>query len=65
LTLGAVAKHFGCRPWQVRRLFESGILSEPQRLGAYRVFYPEQLPAIELALRQRGYLPAQEAAHVQ
>jgi DNA-binding transcriptional MerR regulator len=57
LTLGAVARHFGCRPWQVRRLFESGKLPEPRRVGAYRVFTPDELPRIEAALRQAGYLP--------
>jgi hypothetical protein len=61
LTIGQVAKRFGCRPWQVRRLFESGKLPEPPRVGCYRVFFVEQLPEIEAALRAAGYWPKEEA----
>jgi hypothetical protein len=57
LTIGAVARHFGVSAWKIRRLFESGILAEPARVGAYRVIPPEQLPEIEAALRACGYLP--------
>jgi hypothetical protein len=30
---------------------------EPARVGAYRVFSPDELPTIEAALRAAGYLP--------
>jgi hypothetical protein len=56
LTIGQIARHFGCLPWQVRRVFERGLLPEPQRIGAYRVVEAADLPKIEQALRQAGYL---------
>jgi DNA-binding transcriptional MerR regulator len=55
-TLGAVAKHFGVAVWQVRRLFERGLLPEPGRAGAYRLVAPADLPRVEEALRAAGYL---------
>jgi hypothetical protein len=65
LTIGQVARRFGVAAWKVRRLYESGRLQEPSRVGAYRVVGADELPAIEAALREAGYLPAadQEAAH--
>lgn len=60
LTVGAVARHFGCVAWQVRRVIERGLLSEPARVGAYRVFAREDLPRVEEALRTGGYLRAEE-----
>jgi DNA-binding transcriptional MerR regulator len=57
LTIGEVAQHFGCRPWQIRRAILRGLLEEPPRVGAYRVFTPEDLPRIQAALRSAGYLP--------
>jgi hypothetical protein len=61
-TIGAVAAHFGCQPWQVRRAIERKLLDEPPRVGAYRVFVATDLPRIEAALRAAGYLPRQEVA---
>ena len=55
-TTGAIARHFGVPVWQVRRLVERGLLQEPARIGQYRLFTPEQLPAIRAALVQAGYL---------
>ena len=43
LTIGAVADHFGVAPWQVRRLFERGMLPPAARVGAYRVVDPSDL----------------------
>ena len=37
LTVGAVARRFGVPAWQIRRLFERGLLPPAARLGAYRV----------------------------
>jgi hypothetical protein len=56
-TLGAVAKLYGVRVWQVRRLYERRLLPEPGRVGAYRVVTSDELPKIEAALRAAGYLP--------
>jgi DNA-binding transcriptional MerR regulator len=56
LTIGAVADRFGVAAWQVRRLFERGILPPAIRVGPYRVIDPADLPKIEAALRAAGYL---------
>jgi DNA-binding transcriptional MerR regulator len=56
LTLGTVAERFGVPTWKVRRLFERGILPPAARIGPYRVVDPADLPAIETALREAGYL---------
>jgi len=62
LTIGAVARRFGCTRWQVRRLFERGLLPPAPRVGAYRVIAADDLPVVEEALRRAGYLPAEVAA---
>jgi hypothetical protein len=62
LTLGDVARRYGCKVWQVRRLFERGLLAPAQRLGLYRVIAEADLPAVEEALRTADYLPRQEVA---
>ena len=62
LTLGDVARRLGCRPWQVRRLYERGLLPEPTRVGTYRVVHHRDLAAVTAALRDAGYLPAAATA---
>ncbi len=62
MTLGDVARHVGCRPWQVRRLYERGLLPEPPRVGPYRVVHPRDLAAVTAALHDAGYLPPAETA---
>ena len=50
---------FPVSPWQVRRVYETGLLPEPEtRLGAYRLIRSSDLPRLEDALRKAGYLPA-------
>ena len=50
------------KPWQVRRIYESGRVAEPAvRMGAYRIIRPCDLPYLEAALREAGYLPAANA----
>ena len=61
VTNGAVADHFGVVPWQVRRLFERGMLPPAARIGAYRVVDSSDLPDNEKALREAGYWPRREA----
>ena len=57
MTTTAVAELFGVRPWQVRRLYESGRVPEPPaRMGAYRLIRPADLPVIQAALVRAGYL---------
>jgi DNA-binding transcriptional MerR regulator len=60
LTLGSVAQRCGCKAWQVRRLFERGLLPPAPRIGSYRVVAVEDLPKVELALRKAGYLKEEE-----
>jgi hypothetical protein len=57
LTVGDAARRLGCRAWQVRRLFERGLLPPPPRVGAYRVIPVADLKWVEAALKQVGYLP--------
>lgn len=56
-TTGDLAAHFQVRDWQIRRVFERGLVQERGRLGKYRLVYHGDLPAVERALRQLGYLP--------
>jgi DNA-binding transcriptional MerR regulator len=60
-TIGTVAHRFGVAAWQVRRLYERGILPPAARVGAYRVVDPADLPKIEAALRETGYLSREPA----
>ena len=64
LTVGRVAERYGVSTWQVRRLFERGLLPPAPRVGAYRVVAASDLPRVEEALRRAGYLTAkaEEAA---
>ena len=61
-TIGQAAAHCGAAPWQVRRLFERGLLPAATRVGAYRVIARDDLPRVTEALRQAGYLPATQGA---
>jgi hypothetical protein len=56
LTLGSVARRYGLSVWQVRRIYERGLMPPAARAGMYRIVTEGQLPAIEAALRQAGYL---------
>lgn len=49
--------------WQVRRIFELGLLPEPPKFGAKRMIFARDLPAIVDALRKRGWLSAEEVSH--
>jgi len=57
LTVGAAATRYGVPPWQIRRLFERGLLPPAPRVGPYRVIAVADLPRVEAALRKAGYLP--------
>jgi DNA-binding transcriptional MerR regulator len=60
LTIGALARHFNCPAWQVRRLFERGFLPPATRVCPYRVVSASDLPTVKLALQDAGYLHAKE-----
>jgi len=50
--------------WQVRRLYELGILPEPPKFGNKRMIAREDIPRIVAAMRDRGWLPeVEEPAH--
>jgi hypothetical protein len=64
MMLGDVAAKLGVELWQVRRLYQRGLLPEPQRMGNFRVVFVKDLPAIAQSLREAGYLkdePAEES----
>jgi hypothetical protein len=60
-TVGDIARRFACREWQVRALFERGLVPPARRFGQYRVIATEDLPAIEAALRAAGYIADEPA----
>lgn len=63
-TLGTLARRYGCSVWQLRRIFERGLLPPAARVGAYRVVAEADLPKVEAALRAAGYLAQEsEASH--
>ncbi len=57
-----VAEFLGTDEWRIRRLFEDGTLPEPDRFAGRRIISSVMVPAIVDALRNRGWLPAEEAA---
>ena len=65
LTLGAAARRIGqsldppvtLHPWQLRRLYEKGVLPPAERIGLYRVINEEDLPKITEALRAAAICP--------
>jgi DNA-binding transcriptional MerR regulator len=63
-TIGAIGQRYGVPAWQVRRLFERGLLPPAARVGAYRIVAAEDLPKVEAALQAAGYLRQKEAAAV-
>jgi hypothetical protein len=57
MSTGELARHFGCAAWQVRRLYERGLLPPAQRIGRYRYVAVADLPAVGAALARAGYTP--------
>lgn len=55
-TLGEIAREFGATVWQVRRLFERGILPPAERIGLYRVVRAGDVLRIVEELRTAGYI---------
>jgi DNA-binding transcriptional MerR regulator len=56
LTLGELARRFGCQLWQVRRLYERGLLPPAKRIGQYRVVDERDLGTVQRALLAAGYI---------
>ena len=61
MTLGEVATHFHIQLWQVRSLYQRGLLPPAQRIGRFRIVDASELPKLESALRAAGYLRSTEA----
>ena len=55
-TTREIADILGAEEWQVRRLFESGVLPEPNRFAGKRVIQGSMIPRIVDQLRDRGWL---------
>ncbi len=57
LILGEVGERLGVATWKVQRVYTRGLLPPARRIGRFRVVSEDELPALEAALRQAGYLP--------
>jgi hypothetical protein len=58
ISTTAAAALLGCKPWQVRRLFERGRIVERYRVSGRRIILPEQLPVLRRLLIEAGFLRA-------
>lgn len=56
LSLGELADALGVQSWRIGRLFESGELREPPRVGRQRAIPKAMVPAIVEALRRHGWI---------
>ena len=56
LTFGQVAGHFGVYLWQLQYLARIGRFPSASRVGNTRTLTEDNLPAIERAIRDGGYL---------
>jgi len=59
-TTGELGDSLGVQSWRIARLFESGALPEPQRIGGRRLIPRSMVCDVVDALRNRGWLPAAE-----
>jgi hypothetical protein len=59
VTTGELGDILGVQAWRIARLFELGVLSEPQRIGGRRLIPKSMIPTMVMvdALRVRGWLP--------
>jgi hypothetical protein len=55
-TTGELGDALGVQSWRIARLFELGVLPEPQRIGGRRLIPRSAIPAVVDALRARGWL---------
>lgn len=59
MTTGEAAKKLGWPVWAIRRVYDRGLLPQPERVGQYRVIPESDLPAVKAALERAGYLKVQ------
>ena len=56
-TVGELGDVLGVQAWRISRLFELGLIPEPQRVGGRRLISQAMVGNIVTALRDRGWLP--------
>jgi hypothetical protein len=56
VTTGELGDNLGVQAWRIARLFELGVLPEPQRIGGRRLIPRSAIPSVIDALRDRGWL---------
>jgi hypothetical protein len=56
LSLGEVAELLSVQSWRIARLFELGVLPEPERIAGRRMIPNNMVPKVAEALRSRGWL---------
>lgn len=56
LSLGEVAELLSVQSWRIARLFELGVLPEPERVAGRRMIPSDMVPEVAEALRARGWL---------
>jgi len=62
LSTGDLGDALGVQSWRIARLFELGVLPEPQRIGNRRLIPKSMVPRVVDALRERNWLPQPEPA---
>jgi hypothetical protein len=55
-TTADVARRLGVRAWTVARLFERGLVEEPERLGRVRMIAEDRMQEVRDALERAKYL---------
>ncbi len=61
LTLGEVARLFNCQLWQVRRVYERGLLPDALRVGKQRVVPKKDLPKLRKVMVAERYIRHESA----
>jgi hypothetical protein len=56
LSLSESADLLSVQSWRIARLFELGVLPEPERIAGWRIIPKEMIPEVVDALRARGWL---------
>lgn len=55
-TSGELGDFLGIQAWKISRLFELGIVDEPDRVGGRRLIPKWMIPCIVSALQDRGWV---------
>jgi DNA-binding transcriptional MerR regulator len=58
VLIGDVAAEIPMESWRLRRLADRGLCPAPKRVGRYRVFRREDIPAIREAAIKAGFVMA-------